>query len=104
GARAVSKCEGCGGGRMQHAGPAVAWELARIAAHHVPDALNLLAHVKMKILSEAQNKTEDVVSDDVAEDAAHVRHGNVGFDELGKQILLHARGRRLVPAQIFVDT
>src|SRR6266496_3555139 len=85
---------------MHFAWTAVARQLVRLAPQHVPNALHLLPQIEVKVLRKAQDESKNMIGDDVAEDAAHVGYDHRRGDQVGKQKLLHARRRRLHPAQL----
>ena len=53
----------------------------------------------VKIPGEAENEAEDVVGNDVGEDAAHIGQGRGVLHQGGEEIVLHAGTGRLNPVQ-----
>ena len=53
----------------------------------------------MELAGEAEDVAEDVVGDDVREEAAHVGERAGMVDQLGEDVVLEARRRRLHPAE-----
>ena len=68
-------------------------------SHHLPGGFRLIADVVVEIPGEAEDESEDVLGNDVREDAPHVGQDRGMLHQGGEEIVFHAGTGRLYPVQ-----
>lgn len=82
-----------------------AWTLrevwkSRTAADRLPASFTLLIAVQVQVSRKCQNVPQNVIRDDIRENASHVgQHARV-FNQLWKDVMLEAGGGRLNPSEL----
>src|SRR5262245_59578330 len=73
----------------------------RLTAEWLPMASQLVSDIVVQVPRKADHIAQHLVGDDIRKQPTHVGEHTWMRDELRKDIVLQARGRRLDPAQLF---